>query len=66
MAGGHRALLELAFDSSSLDVLRSEVLVLSSQAGLPDDRARDVVLAVHELAANVICHGAGGVVMLAP
>ena len=24
-----------------------------------DDRARDVVLVVHELAANVICHGGG-------
>lgn len=29
----------------------------AGQAGLPDTRARDVVLAVHELAANVICHG---------
>ena len=25
----------------------------------PDDRAGDVVLAVHELAANVVCHGGG-------
>ena len=27
--------------------------------GLPDERAGEVVLAVHELAANVICHGGG-------
>ena len=35
------------------------MLVLASQAGLPDDRAGEVVLAVHELAANAICHGGG-------
>jgi anti-sigma regulatory factor (Ser/Thr protein kinase) len=35
------------------------VLALAGQAGLSDDRAGDVVLAVHELAANVICHGGG-------
>ncbi len=29
------------------------------QAGLSEDRASDVVLAVHELAANAIAHGAG-------
>jgi anti-sigma regulatory factor (Ser/Thr protein kinase) len=37
-------------------MLRTEVLALAGQAGLPDDRAGDVVLAVHELAANVVCH----------
>ena len=35
------------------------MLALAGQAGLPDDRAGEVVLAVHELAANVICHGGG-------
>jgi len=39
--------------------MRTEVLALASQAGLSDDRAGDVVLAVHELAANVVCHGGG-------
>ncbi len=57
--GDARPLLDLAFDSSVLGILRSEVLAVSSRAGMPDDRARDVVLAVHELAANVICHGDG-------
>ena len=29
------------------------------QAGLPEDRAEDMVLAIHELAANAVHHGAG-------
>jgi len=49
----------MAFDSGALYILRTEVLALAGQAGLPDDRAGDVVLAVHELAANVVCHGGG-------
>ena len=57
--GSDPPLLDLAFDSGALHVLRAEVLALASRAGLPDHRAGDVVLAVHELAANVICHGAG-------
>jgi anti-sigma regulatory factor (Ser/Thr protein kinase) len=52
-------LLDLAFDSGALHVLRAEVLALTSQAGLSHDRAGNVVLAIHELAANVICHGGG-------
>ena len=59
-AGGDAPpLLDLAFDSGALYILRIEVLALADQAGLADDRAGDVVLAVHELAANVICHGGG-------
>jgi anti-sigma regulatory factor (Ser/Thr protein kinase) len=52
-------LLDLLSGAAALHALRAEVLVLSRQAGLPDDRAGEVVLAVHELAANVICHGGG-------
>jgi anti-sigma regulatory factor (Ser/Thr protein kinase) len=52
-------LLDLEFDSGALHILRTEALAVAGQAGLPDDRAGDVVLAVHELAANVICHGGG-------
>jgi anti-sigma regulatory factor (Ser/Thr protein kinase) len=59
MVGGDAPLLDLAFDSGALYILRAEVLALAGQAGLADDRAGDVVLAVHELAANVICHGGG-------
>ena len=59
-AGGDAPpLLDLAFDTGTLYILRMEVLALAGQAGLPDDRAGEVVLAVHELAANVICHGGG-------
>jgi anti-sigma regulatory factor (Ser/Thr protein kinase) len=52
-------LLDLAFDSGALYILRTEALALAGQAGLPHDRAGDVVLAVHELAANVVRHGGG-------
>lgn len=30
-----------------------------SHAGIPDDRAEEAVLAVHELAANAVVHGGG-------
>ena len=58
-AGADAPLLEMAFDSGTLYILRTEVLALAGQAGLADHRAGDVVLAVHELAANVVCHGGG-------
>jgi anti-sigma regulatory factor (Ser/Thr protein kinase) len=51
--------LDLAFDSGTLDVLRAGVKAHACQAGLSEDRAEDVVLAVHELAANAVSHGAG-------
>jgi anti-sigma regulatory factor (Ser/Thr protein kinase) len=57
--GGVPVLLDLAFDSGALHVLRADVLAQAGQAGLSDDRAGEVALAVHELAANVICHGGG-------
>jgi serine/threonine-protein kinase RsbW len=52
-------LLDLMFGPAALDVLRAEVLALAGQAGLPEIRAGEVVLAVHEVVANVICHGGG-------
>jgi anti-sigma regulatory factor (Ser/Thr protein kinase) len=51
--------LDQAFDSGTLPRLRAGVRAHARQAGLPDGRVGDVVLAVHELAANAICHGAG-------
>ena len=51
--------LDLAFDSGTLDALRAGVKAHARQAGLPEVRAEDVVLAVHELAANAVTHGAG-------
>src|SRR6266550_300388 len=47
------------FDSGSLYALRAAIAAHATQAGMPEARARDIVLAVHELAANAIRHGAG-------
>ena len=51
--------LDLTFDSGTLGTLRAGVRSHAGQAGLSEDRAEDVVLAVHELAANAVCHGNG-------
>jgi anti-sigma regulatory factor (Ser/Thr protein kinase) len=65
MADDHSAgessvpVLDLASDSGTLDALRAGVKAHACQAGLPEARAGDVVLAVHELAANAVSHGAG-------
>lgn len=52
-------ILDTMFDSGTLHVLRADVQVLASRAGFPDHRVEDVVLAIHELAANAVHHGAG-------
>jgi anti-sigma regulatory factor (Ser/Thr protein kinase) len=51
--------LDLTFDSGSLSELRAGVRTYARQAGLPERRAEDMVIAVHELAANAVHHGAG-------
>lgn len=51
--------LDLAFDPGTLHGLRAAVQAYACQAGMLEDRAIDVVLVVHELAANAIRHGAG-------
>jgi anti-sigma regulatory factor (Ser/Thr protein kinase) len=51
--------LDEGFDPGTLDTLRAKVLFEACQVGLTESRAMDVVLAVHELAANAIRHGAG-------
>jgi two-component sensor histidine kinase len=51
--------LDLAFDSGTLHALRAGVKARACEAGLPEARAEDVVLVVHELAANAVSHGAG-------
>jgi anti-sigma regulatory factor (Ser/Thr protein kinase) len=51
--------LDQAFDVDSLYALRAAVAAHASQAGLSQDRADDLVVAVHELAANAVLHGAG-------
>src|SRR5213080_3247404 len=57
--GGGPPALDQAFDGDSLYALRAAVAAHGSQAGLSDGRTSDLVLAVHELAANAVRHGAG-------
>ena len=52
-------ILDTMFDSGTLQVLRADVQARASRAGFPDPRVDDMVLAVHELAANAVHHGAG-------
>ena len=58
-ARGGSPVLDQAFDGDSLYPLRAAVAAHGSQAGLSEGRTRDLVLAVHELAANAVRHGAG-------
>jgi anti-sigma regulatory factor (Ser/Thr protein kinase) len=51
--------LDQWFDGSTLPALREAVLTEALEAGMPRYRARDVVLAVHELATNAVRHGGG-------
>jgi len=51
--------LDLPFDAGSLAALRRAVHAHVSQAGMPADRATDMVIGLHELAANAVRHGAG-------
>jgi anti-sigma regulatory factor (Ser/Thr protein kinase) len=39
--------------------MRARTRACASRAGFPDDRIENMVLAVHELAANAIVHGGG-------
>jgi anti-anti-sigma factor len=58
--GGKEPLvLDQVFDGDSLYALRAAVAAHGLQARLADGRIGDLVLAVHELAANVVRHGAG-------
>ena len=47
------------FDAGTLHLLRERVAACVAVVGVPRDRALDVILAVHELAANAVRHGAG-------
>jgi hypothetical protein len=51
--------LEQQFDEGTLHILRETVLAHAVAAGMADGRATDVMLAVHELAANAVRHGGG-------
>jgi anti-sigma regulatory factor (Ser/Thr protein kinase) len=52
-------ILSQDFDAGSLYGLRQAVAAHTTHAGMPETRADDIVLAVHELAVNAIRHGAG-------
>lgn len=52
-------MLDRDFDADALAGLRRAVLGCATACGLPEDRAMEVMLAVHELAANAVCHGPG-------
>ena len=52
-------ILDQALDGDSLYQLRASVAAHAVQAGLPQRRADDLVIAAHELAANVVRHGSG-------
>ena len=53
------SVLDQCFDASSLSALRASTQACAAQAGMPAERATDVVIALHELAANAVRHGAG-------
>ena len=52
-------MLDREFDTGALAGLRQAVLDYATACGMPGDRAIDVMLAVHELAANAVRHGPG-------
>jgi len=56
---GQRPVLDQVFDGDSLYALRAAVAAHGARAGLAEDRVGDLILAVHELAANAVRHGAG-------
>ena len=58
-ASAQAPLLDQEFDSGTLYALRAAVQAHVGQVGLSEDRTDEVILAVHELAANAIAHGAG-------
>ena len=58
-ASEEEAVLDQRFDADTLHLLRARVAVCVAAAGLPESRAADIILAVHELAANAVRHGAG-------
>lgn len=53
------AVLDQRFDVTSLSALRTSTQACAVRAGMPADRATDIVIALHELAADAVRHGAG-------
>jgi anti-sigma regulatory factor (Ser/Thr protein kinase) len=57
--GAESAVLEREFDAATLAGLRDAVLAFAGARGMSRGQATDVMLAVHELAANAVRHGPG-------
>ena len=57
--GDKTLILDITFDSATLRALRADVHASARRIGFPDHRVEDMVLAVHELVANAVQHGAG-------
>jgi anti-anti-sigma factor len=58
-SGREPLLLDQIFDSNSLYQLRASVAAHGGDAGMSRARIGDLVVVVHELAANVVRHGSG-------
>ena len=56
---GHNRVDELVFGKSDLALVRQVVLRYALAAGVTQPRARDLVVAVNEVATNALVHGAG-------
>lgn len=56
---GTEIIFDQSLDGDSLYQLRASVAAHALRAGLPARRADDLVIAAHELAANVVRHGSG-------
>jgi anti-anti-sigma factor len=59
LGDGTYPVLDQRFDGTSLYQLRAAVAVQAAKAGLPRQRADDMVMTVHELAVNSVRHGPG-------
>ena len=57
--GNAAPVLDSMFDSGALLTLREEVRECAIRSGISADRAEDMVLAIHELAANAVVHDGG-------
>jgi len=58
-ADGASPVVYLRFDSGTLHTVLAQMRACVGHAGFPEGQAEDVVLAVHELAANAVSHGGG-------
>lgn len=62
---GEPAALDESFDAATLHLLRERVAGCAAAAGITASRTADITLALHELAANTVRHGAGAGRLLA-